>query len=105
MRSHDAASVLALSKGFGERVERMRREVARVIVGQDRVVDELLMTLLAGGHALIEGVPGLAKTLLVNTLSQALSLDSGRVQHRALEEQLLIELIFLFGKQIDARYN
>jgi MoxR-like ATPase len=80
MRSHDAASVLALSKGFGERVERMRREVARVIVGQDRVVDELLMTLLAGGHALIEGVPGLAKTLLVNTLSQALSLDSGRVQ-------------------------
>ena len=80
MTLRDAANVLALSKAFGERVVRIRREVARVIVGQDRVVDELLITLLAGGHALIEGVPGLAKTLLVNTLSQTLTLDSGRVQ-------------------------
>ena len=59
---------------------RLRKEVGRVIVGQDEVVDQLLMTLLVGGHAILEGVPGLAKTLLVNTISEAISLDFGRIQ-------------------------
>ncbi len=58
----------------------LRKEVGRVIVGQEAVVDQLLMTLLVGGHAILEGVPGLAKTLLVNTISEALSLDFGRIQ-------------------------
>ena len=59
---------------------RLRKEVGEVIVGQDEVVAQLLMTLLVGGHAILEGVPGLAKTLLVNTIAQSLSLDFGRVQ-------------------------
>ncbi len=58
----------------------LKREVGKAIVGQGAVVDEVLITLLCGGHAVLEGVPGLAKTLLVNTLAQTLSLDSGRVQ-------------------------
>ena len=61
-------------------MSRLRKEVGEVIVGQDKVVDQLLMTLLVGGHAILEGVPGLAKTLLVNTIAQSLSLDFGRVQ-------------------------
>jgi MoxR-like ATPase len=60
--------------------QELRRQVARVIVGQDEVVDACLVTLLARGHALLVGVPGLAKTLLVATLARALSLSFGRVQ-------------------------
>jgi MoxR-like ATPase len=55
-------------------------EINKVIVGQRQVIDELLMTILAGGHCLLEGVPGLAKTLMVSTLSQTLELDFKRVQ-------------------------
>ena len=58
----------------------IKQEVAHVIVGQDEVVDALLVTLLARGHALLVGVPGLAKTLLVATLARTLSLSFGRVQ-------------------------
>ena len=71
---------LAVIDRLGETTGRLRAEIARVIVGQDEVVDQLLIVLLAGGHAILEGVPGLAKTLLVNTLARALSLDSGRIQ-------------------------
>jgi len=58
----------------------MRREVAKQIVGQDEVIDELLTALLANGHALLVGVPGLAKTLLVQTVAQSLDLDFSRIQ-------------------------
>ncbi len=60
--------------------EDLRRQVARVIVGQEEVVDGCLVTLLSRGHALLVGVPGLAKTLLVATFARALSLSFGRVQ-------------------------
>jgi MoxR-like ATPase len=60
--------------------ERLRRAVAGVIVGQEAVVEELLVALLAGGHALLVGVPGLAKTLLVSTVAQALDLSFKRIQ-------------------------
>ncbi len=59
---------------------RLREQVSRVVVGQDAVVDALLVTLLARGHALLVGVPGLAKTLLVGSMAQALGLSFGRVQ-------------------------
>lgn len=59
---------------------RLKREIGRVIVGQESVIEEVLICLLCNGHALLEGVPGLAKTLLINTVSDALSLESGRVQ-------------------------
>ncbi|HEX5830633.1 MAG TPA: MoxR family ATPase [Gemmatimonadaceae bacterium] len=59
---------------------RLRREVARRIVGQERVVDEILMAIVAGGHALLVGVPGLAKTLLIRSVAEALRLDFRRIQ-------------------------
>jgi MoxR-like ATPase len=58
----------------------LRQEIAKVIVGQEAVLDEVLVALLAGGHALLEGVPGLAKTLLVRTLAQATDLSFRRIQ-------------------------
>jgi MoxR-like ATPase len=61
-------------------VARLRAQVQRRIVGQEAVLDEVLVCLLAGGHALLVGVPGLAKTLLVRTLSEALELEFRRVQ-------------------------
>jgi MoxR-like ATPase len=58
----------------------LRREVARVIVGQDQAIEELLLTFLAGGHSLLEGVPGLAKTLMIRTLADAVDLTFRRIQ-------------------------
>jgi MoxR-like ATPase len=58
----------------------MREELAKVIVGQEAVIDELLMAIFARGHCLLVGVPGLAKTLLVSTLSRILSLQFKRIQ-------------------------
>jgi len=58
----------------------LKKEVQKVIIGQDDVLDELIIALMAGGHCLLEGVPGLAKTLMVKTLSQALDLTFRRIQ-------------------------
>ena len=60
--------------------ESMKSEMAKVIVGQDEVVENLLITSLSRGHALLMGVPGLAKTLMVNSLSKVMSLDFNRIQ-------------------------
>ena len=60
--------------------EQIRQQVARQIVGQDEVVDQLLIAIFARGHCILEGVPGLAKTLMVHSLAQSLSLDFSRVQ-------------------------
>jgi MoxR-like ATPase len=62
------------------RLEALRREVGRVIVGQDDTIEQLLLTLLAGGHSLLEGVPGLAKTLMIRTLADAMDLSFRRIQ-------------------------
>lgn len=58
----------------------LKQEIRKVIVGQEAVLDEVLVAMLAGGHCLLEGVPGLAKTLMVRTLSQALHLSFRRIQ-------------------------
>ena len=58
----------------------LKREIAKIIVGQDLVVDQILLSIFSGGHALLVGVPGLAKTLMVNTFAQALGLDFKRIQ-------------------------
>jgi len=63
----------------GELVEKIRTEVAKVIVGQEKLVDRLILALTTGGHILLEGVPGLAKTLSVNTLARALGLEFKRI--------------------------
>lgn len=59
---------------------RLKEEIATQIVGQDRVIDQVLIGLFAGGHILIEGVPGLAKTLLISTIAKALNLSFSRIQ-------------------------
>ncbi len=58
----------------------LKKEIAKVIVGQQEAIDEILIALLAGGHCLLEGVPGLAKTLMVSTLSKALDMKFKRIQ-------------------------
>lgn len=63
-----------------EKLSRVRAGIARVIVGQDDIVEQLLIGLLAGGHCMLEGVPGLGKTLLVRVLGRTLALDFRRVQ-------------------------
>lgn len=70
----------ALVSAFHERLNAIRGEVRKVIVGQNEVVEHLLLTLLIGGHCLITGMPGTAKTLLVRTLASALGLSFKRVQ-------------------------
>ncbi|MBV1909988.1 MAG: MoxR family ATPase [Kangiellaceae bacterium] len=62
------------------RLTDIKQEIAKVIVGQQQIVEELLISILAGGHCLLEGVPGLAKTLLVSTLAETMKLDFHRVQ-------------------------
>lgn len=74
---HDTA---ALVNTFRDRIGAIRTQVRRVIVGQQEVVDSLLLTLLVGGHCLITGMPGTAKTLLVKTLASALGLSFKRIQ-------------------------
>src|SRR5271165_1878839 len=60
--------------------KKLRREIGKVIVGQEEVLDQLLMAIFCRGHALLMGVPGLAKTLMVSTLAQALDLTFKRIQ-------------------------
>ncbi|HUO51393.1 MAG TPA: MoxR family ATPase [Gemmatimonadaceae bacterium] len=67
-------------EALAESAVRLRREVARRIIGQDAVVEEILMAILAGGHALLVGVPGLAKTLLIRSIAEAMQLDFRRIQ-------------------------
>jgi MoxR-like ATPase len=72
----DVAAVTHCKQSY----DRIRSELAKVIVGQDRVIEQVLIAVLARGHALLEGVPGLAKTLLVSSLSEATHLSFKRIQ-------------------------
>jgi MoxR-like ATPase len=62
------------------KLSELKNEIGKIIVGQDAIVEEILVAMLAGGHCLLEGVPGLAKTLMVRTLAQALDLVFRRIQ-------------------------
>ena len=73
-------SDVAAVKQFVEKYKSLRAEIAKVIVGQDEVVNQILISIFSGGHSLLIGVPGLAKTLMVNTIAQALGLDFKRIQ-------------------------
>lgn len=61
-------------------IEKVRKEIAKVIIGQDDIIEQLLISLFAKGHVLLIGVPGLAKTLLIRTLAKALELKFSRIQ-------------------------
>jgi len=76
----DVAEVEAAASRFREDYERTRNEIRKAVVGHDEIVDGVLVCLFAGGHALLEGVPGLGKTLLIRSLSEALELDFSRIQ-------------------------
>ena len=71
--------VTAVEKLVSKHTE-LKKEIAKVIIGQEKVIDQILISVFSGGHALLIGVPGLAKTLMVNTISQALGLDFKRIQ-------------------------
>ena len=68
-----ATNVEATVSDFTADLRRLRDEIGKMIVGQEAIVEGVLMCLLAGGHALLEGVPGLGKTMLVRTLAEALA--------------------------------
>ena len=76
----DTEEARALVETFQQTMDAIRTQVRQVIVGQDEVVEHLLLTLLVGGHCLITGMPGTAKTLLVRTLATALGLSFKRIQ-------------------------
>ncbi|WBL21100.1 AAA family ATPase [Zunongwangia sp. HRR-M8] len=62
------------------KIELLKKEIGKIIIGQEETIEQLLITFLAGGHALLEGVPGLAKTLMIRTLSDAIDLKFRRIQ-------------------------
>jgi len=73
-------SDVAAIKQLVSKYKQLQKEIAKVIVGQDEVVNQILISIFSGGHSLLIGVPGLAKTLMVNTIAQALGLDFKRIQ-------------------------
>lgn len=73
-------SDVAAINNLVEKCKLLKTEIAKVIVGQDAVIEQILLAIFSGGHVLLVGVPGLAKTLMVNTLAQALGLDFKRIQ-------------------------
>lgn len=73
-------SDVATIKQLVQKQKELKQEIAKVIVGQDEVINQIVLSIFAGGHALLIGVPGLAKTLMVNTISQTLGLDFKRIQ-------------------------
>lgn len=78
-----AEDLKAVEKSVSELIGKLtdlKSEIRKVIVGQEETIDQLLVTFLAGGHALLEGVPGLAKTLMIRTLSDAIDLKFRRIQ-------------------------
>ncbi len=75
-KNQDAAGI----QQFGEDYRKVRSEIGKSVVGHDEIVDGVLTCLFAGGHALLEGVPGLGKTLLIRSLSEALHLQFSRIQ-------------------------
>src|SRR5262245_56721317 len=75
-REREAQAIRGLATAYN----RLREEIGKVIIGQDQVVDDLLIALFSRGHCLLVGVPGLAKTLLVSTIARILQLSFRRIQ-------------------------
>src|SRR6266567_7156768 len=76
----ESETMEARAEEFRTAYSRVKDEIGKVIVGHDEIIHGVLTCLFVGGHALLEGVPGLGKTLLVRTLADALSLDFNRIQ-------------------------
>jgi len=69
-----------LVKELNKKYEDLKKEIAKVIVGQHEIIEQIIISILARGHCLLIGVPGLAKTLIVKTLSEVLDLKFSRIQ-------------------------
>ncbi|NOY29623.1 MAG: AAA domain-containing protein, partial [Planctomycetes bacterium] len=80
MKESTGESIEQRAQEFAVRYKAVREELGRVIVGHDEIIHGVLTCLFVGGHCLLEGVPGLGKTLLVRTLAQTLDLDFSRIQ-------------------------
>ncbi len=80
MTSPESRSDLTAVENLNAAYSRIKSEIAKVIIGQDEVIEQLLVSLLSSGHCLLVGVPGLAKTLLISTLARVLNLDFSRIQ-------------------------
>ena len=78
--THTGDDDIALAERLKRGYDDVRREIAKLIIGQDQVIDLVLLSLFTGGNSLIVGVPGLAKTLLINTVAQVLDLKFSRIQ-------------------------
>lgn len=63
----------------GEKLEQVKSEIAKVVVGQQSLIDRLLLAILCDGHVLLEGVPGIAKTLTINSLAKAVDAQFSRI--------------------------
>ncbi|MEO5980332.1 MAG: MoxR family ATPase [Chryseolinea sp.] len=80
LNTEDLEKATSAVKEIISRLNALKGEIRKKIVGQEETIDQLLITFLAGGHALLEGVPGLAKTLMIRTLSDAIDLKFRRIQ-------------------------
>ncbi|MFG0262296.1 MAG: AAA family ATPase, partial [Novipirellula sp. JB048] len=76
----EPSSAAAATTRLVHACNRVQEQVGRIVVGQDEVIEQLLIAILARGHCLLEGVPGLAKTLMVRTLAQSMELTFRRIQ-------------------------
>ena len=72
--------IIEILENAPERINAFKKEIAKVIIGQEEAVDLIVLSILCQGHSLLVGVPGLAKTLLITSVSQALGLDFSRIQ-------------------------
>ncbi len=77
---NDLATIEKEVNTLTQKLNNLKKEIGKVIIGQEATVEQLLITFLAGGHALLEGVPGLAKTLMIRTLSECIDLKFKRIQ-------------------------
>ncbi len=80
MAATDTGQIEAAADKFRQDYESTKKQIGKAVVGHEEIVDGVLICLFAGGHALLEGVPGLGKTLLIRSLSEALHLDFNRIQ-------------------------
>ncbi len=80
MTPHEEEQALAAVQRLAEGYQAIREQLGKIIVGQDQVIEELLIALFSRGHCLLEGVPGLAKTLMISTLAKSLDLSFSRIQ-------------------------
>ncbi len=81
MKTNEAAADdVQLVESLNDTVKKIKSEIAKVIIGQDEIIDQLLISLLSRGHCLLVGVPGLAKTLLIKTLAEVMHLSFNRIQ-------------------------